>query len=112
MVLRGVIYMKKSRIEKQKESIEFMIGLYCKKTHKAKEELCDECSELLKYANFRLDHCRFKENKPNCGSCKIHCYKKEMREQIIKVMKFSGPRTLIYNPKIAFEHLVYKFKYK
>ncbi|APF26384.1 MULTISPECIES: nitrous oxide-stimulated promoter family protein [Clostridium] len=104
--------MKKSRIEKQKESIEFMIDLYCRKKHKTKEVLCDECRELLQYANFRLDHCRFGENKPNCGGCKIHCYKKEMREKIIKVMKFSGPRSLIYNPKIAFEHLVDKLKYK
>ncbi|NFP90862.1 nitrous oxide-stimulated promoter family protein [Clostridium sporogenes] len=104
--------MKKSRIEKQKESIEFMIDLYCRKKHKTKEALCDECRELLQYANFRLDHCRFGENKPNCGSCKIHCYKKEMRGKIVEVMKFSGPISLIYNPKIAFEHLVDKLKYK
>ncbi|NFA79763.1 nitrous oxide-stimulated promoter family protein [Clostridium botulinum] len=104
--------MKKSRIEKQKESIEFMIGLYCGKKHKTKEVLCDDCRELLQYANFRLDHCRFGEKKPNCGSFKIHCYKKEMKEKIIEVMKFSGPRSLIYNPKIAFEHLVDKIKYK
>ncbi|AVQ38788.1 nitrous oxide-stimulated promoter family protein [Clostridium botulinum] len=104
--------MKKSRIEKQKESIEFMIDLYCRKKHKTKEALCDECRELLQYANFRLDHCRFGENKPNCGSCKIHCYKKEMRGKIVEVMKFSGPRSLIYNPKIVFEHLVDKLKYK
>ncbi len=73
--------MKKSRIEKQKESIEFMIGLYCGKKHKTKEVLCDDCRELLQYANFRLDHCRFGEKKPNCGSCKIHCYKKEMKRK-------------------------------
>ncbi|EPS46528.1 hypothetical protein CFSAN002368_27827 [Clostridium botulinum A1 str. CFSAN002368] len=29
--------MKKSRIEKQKESIEFMIGLYCRKNIKQKK---------------------------------------------------------------------------
>ncbi len=54
-----------------------MIDLYCRKNIKTKEVLCDECRELLQYANFRLDHCRFGENKPNCGGCKIHCYKKE-----------------------------------
>ncbi|EPS46529.1 hypothetical protein CFSAN002368_27832 [Clostridium botulinum A1 str. CFSAN002368] len=35
-----------------------------------------------------------------------------MKEKVIEVMKFSGPRSLIYNPKIAFEHLVDNIKYK
>ena len=30
------------------------------------------------------------EQKTFCANCKVHCYKPEMREQIRKVMRFSG----------------------
>jgi uncharacterized protein YbbK (DUF523 family) len=102
--------MKNTRIDKQKNTIKAMIKLYCHKKHNTKEELCYECMKLLDYATMRLDNCKFKDSKPNCGSCKIHCYKKDMREKICKVMQFSGPRMLIYNPKIVTEQ-INKLKY-
>lgn len=100
------------RLSKQKNDIEVMIKLYCKKKHGRKHGLCDECKELFNYAVMRIERCKFGDKKPNCGGCKIHCYKKEMRESIIEVMKFSGPRMLIYNPRIAIDHLIDMLKYK
>lgn len=96
------------RIEKEKSTIKLMINLYCKKKHKTKdtsEELCEECTELLEYANKRLSLCKFGENKSSCSRCPIHCYKKDMRQKVKEVMKFSGPRLIIYDPIELVRHM-------
>lgn len=93
------------RIEKEKRTIETMIKIYCKKNHK-KSELCDECNELLEYAHKRLSYCKFGDEKSTCEKCPIHCYKKDMKERIKVVMRFSGPRLLIYNPLELFRHMI------
>lgn len=95
-----------TKIEKEKRTIELMIKIYCKKKHKNKE-LCEECRELLEYAHKRLSFCKFGEEKTTCGKCPIHCYKKDMKEKVKKVMRFSGPRLIIYNPIELIRHLTY-----
>lgn len=98
---------KTSRIEKEKLVVKEMIELYCKKKEKNKE-LCEECKSLLDYAYKRLDHCKFGEYKNSCQKCPIHCYKKDMRERMRQVMRFSGPRMLFYHPVAALKHLLQK----
>lgn len=96
------------RIEKEKDTIKLMINIYCNKKHKTKVDskgLCDECTELLEYANKRLSLCKFGENKSSCSRCPIHCYKKDMRQKVKEVMKFSGPRLIIYNPIELIRHM-------
>ena len=88
-----------------------MIKLYCRKKHHSKE-LCENCSELLNYANLRIEKCPFMETKTFCSACKVHCYKKEMREKIREVMKFSGPRMIFYHPILAIKHLTQTIKEK
>ena len=97
-----------SRIEREKHIIEVMVEIYCKKKHKSKDGLCSECRELLDYSRQRLDKCKFGEQKSYCQKCPIHCYKKDMKEKIKDVMKFSGPRLLFYNPVELFQHLFSK----
>jgi hypothetical protein len=108
----GGVLMENSRINQQKKAISAMIKIYCNKKHNTKGDLCTDCREILNYALLRLDNCKFGNNKPNCSDCKIHCYKKEMREKITEIMKYSGPRVIVYNPKIALEHLISKIKNK
>ncbi|MCI6277793.1 MAG: nitrous oxide-stimulated promoter family protein [Clostridium sp.] len=95
-----------NRIEKEKKTVELMINLYCRKKHHRKGELCDECKELLEYANKRLTYCKFGEKKTSCSKCPIHCYKKDMKEKIKRVMRFSGPRILFYNPYEFIRHII------
>ncbi|MDD3322299.1 MAG: nitrous oxide-stimulated promoter family protein [Paludibacter sp.] len=95
------------KIDSEKKVIQNMIRLYCRKKHKG-EELCDECNILLNYATDRLTKCPFKDEKPACADCKVHCYKTEMREKIRRVMRFSGPRMIIYYPKDFFIHILKK----
>ena len=97
------------RIDREKKTIKLMINIYCRKNHRKKEgQLCDECQELLEYAHKRLSFCKFGENKSTCSRCPIHCYKKDMKEKVKKVMKFSGPRLLIYNPIELIKHTLNK----
>ncbi len=97
--------------EDEKEMVSLMIRLYCRKNHKTKE-LCSECAELDRYARERSDRCPFMENKTFCSNCKVHCYKPEMREKIRKVMRFSGPRMMLYHPVMAIMHLILTKKSK
>ena len=101
------------RREREKEVVSEMINLYCRKNHGSKKgEFCDSCRELRDYAASRVDHCPFMENKTFCSNCKVHCYKPEMREKIREVMRFSGPRMLLYHPLLAILHLVLTLKEK
>ncbi|MFR5265452.1 nitrous oxide-stimulated promoter family protein [Clostridium sp.] len=94
------------RIEREKRTIELMINIYCRKKHKTeKGELCEQCRELLEYANKRLTYCKFGENKSTCSRCPIHCYKKDMKIKVKEVMRFSGPRLIIYSPIEFIKHL-------
>lgn len=96
------IYMQENDLK----TVRFMIELYCRGKHKTKRgELCNECRELWEYVQLRRSKCPFGDNKPFCSNCKIHCYKSEMRERIKAVMRYSGPRMMFYNPKIAWAHV-------
>lgn len=96
---------KTTRIEQEKRIVEHMIRLYCRR-REGNHELCDACSELLAYAHARLSRCPFGEQKTSCRRCTVHCYKPSMRERMKKVMRFSGPRMLIYAPIEAIRHLI------
>ena len=97
----------KSRIDREKETVDKMIGLYCR--HKLKRDTpTEEFKELMDYAHKQLDRCKFGDDKPACKRCPIHCYKPEMREKIRMVMRWTGPRMLIYNPMMFIRHLFNK----
>lgn len=83
-----------------------MIGLYCRKKE-GNTTLCSACKELLDYATDRLEHCKFGKQKPSCKTCPIHCYRPDMRETMRKVMRYSGPRMILYAPGLAFKHFFF-----
>jgi len=99
--------MKKNRIEIEKETLSIMVHIYCK-GQKHGETLCDNCEKLIDYANQQLDKCKFGENKMFCSKCTLHCYKSDMKKQINKVMKYSGPRMILHNPIMAINHFLQK----
>ena len=94
-------------INSEKRVVSQMIRLYCK--HKLKlDEIPSEYLELETYAHKRLDGCKFGDNKPACKRCTIHCYRPDMREKIRAVMRWAGPRMMIYDPIAAIKHLLNK----
>ena len=89
--MRGTAEDKRKR---EKEVVELMISVYCRKNHAEAVKdggLCAECSSLREYAKSRSDRCPFMETKTFCSNCRVHCYSPDMRQQIKKVMRFSGP---------------------
>ncbi|MFV0471907.1 MAG: nitrous oxide-stimulated promoter family protein [Paludibacteraceae bacterium] len=95
-----------SSIKYEIATIEKMIHIYCRKKHStAKGRLCETCNSMLAYATTRLTKCPFGDEKGACADCKIHCYNKQKREEMREIMRFSGPRMLIYYPKDFLLHI-------
>lgn len=91
--------------EREKQLVFQMIALYCRKKHRMRGKLCEECAALEAYARTRSDLCPFMDTKTFCSNCKVHCYKPEMRDKIRKVMRFSGPRMIFHHPIVAIHHV-------
>ena len=91
--------------QREKEVVSLMIAIYCRKQHRS-PALCPECAALDAYARLRSDRCPFMETKTFCSNCRVHCYRKDMREKIRRVMRFSGPRMLFYHPVMAIRHVI------
>ena len=89
-----------------------MIGIYCRARHgSAGKPLCNDCTELLAYAQDRVAHCPFGVDKPVCNHCTVHCYKPARREEIQRVMRFAGPRMPFRHPFLAIRHLLRSRRY-
>lgn len=101
-----------SKREREKQTVAFMIRLYCKKQHGTSGSLCPECDALLQYAVARSDKCPFMETKTFCSNCRVHCYKPAMREKIREVMRFAGPRMIWHHPVMALRHVIESKKEK
>lgn len=94
-----------TRLKREQHTIHVMIGMYCQTHHHPTGDLCEQCEKLFRYAMERIDKCPFREHKPTCVKCPIHCYKPAMREQVRLVMRFAGPRMLFRHPLLAVLHL-------
>lgn len=100
--------MSKNGIAKEITTVNKMISLYCRHNHKKVID-CEECLDLREYVYVRLQKCPFGDKKPVCSKCEIHCYKPEMREKIKGVMRYAGPRMIVYHPVEFFRYLGRKF---
>ncbi|MFG6392510.1 MAG: nitrous oxide-stimulated promoter family protein [Candidatus Amulumruptor sp.] len=92
------------RIRREQRTVSVMIRLYCRHHHRNDADKCD-CQALEQYAHARLNHCPHRHRKPSCRRCPIHCYSPKMREQMRRVMRWSGPRMLWHHPLMALRHL-------
>ena len=93
-----------TRIEQEKRTVEAMVKIYCRH-HEGKNILCEKCQKLLEYAHQRLDRCKFGNDKSSCRQCTVHCYRPDMREHMRAVMRYAGPRMMLYHPIMAIRHL-------
>lgn len=100
-------------------------GIYCRGKHRGVERsrlvsdgvtvgvygsrppvVCDQCAELLRYAEVRRASCP-KDPKPFCSTCDTHCYKTDMRERMREIMRYSGPRSMFHGYAIqGIRHLI------
>jgi len=94
------------RWERERKTIYYMITMYCRKRHGYRDRLCADCRVLAEYTRQRLEKCPFRENKPTCARCTVHCYKPTMREKVKTVMRYSGPRMIYTHPLLAVAHFL------
>jgi hypothetical protein len=95
----------RSRLARERRTVAAMIAIYCRHHHGGRG-LCAACAALDAYATQRLDRCVYGAAKPTCANCRIHCYRREMREAIRDVMAFAGPRMLARHPVLSVFHLL------
>lgn len=98
--------MKGGRLAREKRTLLAMIEIYCRGNHGSNPILCEECQELYQYGLQRIDRCPFGAGKPTCAKCPIHCYNPTMRARVRQVMRFSGPRMIIFHPLLTLQHYI------
>ena len=96
--------------QREDQTIEAMISIYCRGKHGSQGGLCAECGALLRYSRQRIVACPLKERKTTCSHCPIHCYTPAMREQIRQVMRYAGPRMIYQHPILTFFHVLDRLK--
>ena len=96
----------KGRLERERRTIWSMLRDYCKGVHGSAAGLCASCAELGRYTDLRLARCPYREAKPTCVKCPIHCYQADRREEMRTVMRYAGPRMLLRHPILALRHRV------
>ncbi len=97
------------RLRREQRTIEAMLRIWCRAhplhARPRSGELCAGCAGLFEYASTRLFRCPYGEEKPTCKKCPIHCYARDKREQMHEVMRFAGPRMMLFHPILAYHHL-------
>ena len=101
--------MDKDKIKNNKEKVTAsMIRIYCRGVHGGKQHLCDDCESLRVYSLKRLEKCPHANTNTFCSECSIKCYEKQKQEEMRVVMRYAGPRMIIYHPIIAIRHVMSK----
>jgi Nitrous oxide-stimulated promoter len=91
-------------------TVQAMVRIYCEDRHGSNGLLCQDCAELVDYADYRLARCPFGAEKTTCRECPIHCYRPEPRAAMKAVMHHAGPRMLLRHPWLAVRHLLLERK--
>lgn len=94
--------------DEEKKIISLMVKIYCNKKHKSDNNLCDECRNIEKYAHKKIDECPYMKEKTFCSNCQNHCFSPKMGKSIRIIMKFSGPRIILYHPILLIKHIFFK----
>lgn len=92
--------------KREKKTLEVMINLYCQENHNQQHVPCAQCQELFDYAQKRIQNCILGDKKTTCAKCPVHCFKPEYKEEIKKVMRYSGPKMIYKHPLLAIYHLI------
>jgi hypothetical protein len=82
--------MEARELEKHFAIMTRFVEVYCRDHHGAADGApCDECRDLLGYARRKLERCPY-DPKPACKDCETHCYKREYRDRVREIMRYSG----------------------
>lgn len=96
------------RLARERRTMAAMMAIFCRNHHGHQGRICDNCHQLLSYADQRLANCPFGEDKPACNHCQVHCYSATQRQRVRAVMRYAGPRMLWRHPILSLYHLLDK----
>jgi hypothetical protein len=97
---------KRNHVEREKLTIRYMIGIYCRGYHCSESGFCTNCESILRYAYGRIEMCPFNNSlKPACGLCRTNCFTADMYRQFAQVMRYAGPRMMMYHPFLTVAHI-------
>lgn len=102
-----------AEVRKDAEKLLSFVSLYCRRNHSHRalnrfefascrtpvairdgDPLCGECTRLLRHAIVMRVLCPL-DPKPKCRKCPQNCYRPEHREGMERVMRYSGPLSLL-----------------
>jgi hypothetical protein len=101
----------RGRLQREWRTMQAMMAIYCAghgHVRTAGKSFCAGCTGFLDYAARRLEKCPYGPAKPTCAKCPIHCYKPQPREFARQMMRYSGPRMLLWHPWLSMMHFVDK----
>jgi hypothetical protein len=98
------------KLRREKRTLIALTRIYCNAHHGKKFGMCCECNELAMYAMGKIGRCSFGKNKPICNRCTVHCFHPDYREEMKKVMRYSGPRIIWRHPILALRYYIRKIK--
>lgn len=116
---------RQRKLRRDLATLAAFIAIYCEERHEGAERrcvvlkthdvdaihgrplrLCSECRNLLAHAFTKRTHCPF-DPKPACKRCPLHCYAPKYREQIQRVMRYSGRRLALGGRLDCLFHLLF-----
>lgn len=99
------------RLRREHRTLVCMTRIYCADHHETpRGMLCDDCLELMAYAERRLAKCPYGAAKPTCANCPVHCYKRDPRQRVRDIMIYAGPRMPLRHPVRALVHVFDKLR--
>lgn len=104
---RGFVSASRFQIEREKQTIQQMIRIYCRGHRHSASGICDECRAVLGYAIDRINGCPYREGaKPACGLCRSNCFSKDMFQRFSVIMRYAGPRMAARHPVLTALHIL------
>jgi hypothetical protein len=95
-------------VEWERRTLLVMANMYCSAKHRNEggggDARCPSCAETLAYADARAASCRYGSRKPACSRCATHCYRADMRQRILLIMRYAGPRMPLRHPFLTLIH--------
>lgn len=101
--------------EGEKRGIQEMIQRYCKGNHHKRArgtKLCESCQELCDYSHDRLTKCRRMAVKTFCSVCPTPCYRPDMQQRVMQVMRWNASRVIWRHPIRSLRHVWVMYKAK
>jgi hypothetical protein len=92
-------------LKREKETVSYMIDIYCKDHHKTASDLCPDCKQAKELVVLHLTKCPFQERKTACGRCGLRCYSPTSKTKVEAIMNYAGPRMALRHPGLALHHL-------